>query len=193
MVFQRQTDDYTQHIKQCVEVIRINLEACLQGKDAASITISTQLFKLLCDKKGGQRLIERVVTDFSLHPIRGAQPNPKMSYLLFFPWSISYTDNTMVFEVFDKNEPKIHVVKWLEQILFISSIEEEGVSVTLEDFIQVLRNTEGAHYLPRLERKQRAVYAGLTIHLGDKEYRSYYLILLMIANYVIEEIELQMG
>ena len=189
-------DEYRAHLLVALDSIEINLSACLSGNRAGALNLSTQIWKLLCDRQGGNALVEKVIPSFSLQPVRH-QPKPGVEYRLYDLASVTFGNDQITIQLLDSSKPKIPLSQWLEQLVTIASAETNGVTVTIKDYLFHLRNSEGAHFHnnPRNNPREvtRAIKTGMANYrINGEVYPADYLYLLILSSYIVEEIRLQL-
>ena len=179
------------HLLQVLDALHINIDAFNQGRPAGWMAVSAQLFILLCDKNKHNNwtvLVERVIPDFSLRPLRNDLSNKVGKYLFYLP-KISFDVQRMQLELFDFDEPKITLHQWLSQVIVIGTVSDAGVPISIDTLVRTTRDQAGgAHYDPNIQEDLQAAQSFIFVE-GRAHLPFFSKALVAIGDYVVKEVQ----
>ncbi len=166
--------DYLEEIEASLAIIKRETES-LNTFVHGWQSLAVQLSKLLFPYKDSQRKLQppllcRVVSDPYFHPMESPRfgseikkQKDRMKYHLCVPWEIQFAPGKMTFRCFDESKPPIELMHWLDQVF----IEVDSQPLTIEEFIRIPRNKEGAHSDSHFSKLLDTSKKGLTAVGGE--------------------------
>ncbi len=190
-VKQRTQQEFRDHLYKSLEVLEKNVINFKKGDQTAWLTIGAQLYILLCDKSKGPVLTERVIPNFSLHPLLSDLSHQEGKYLLYTTKMVFRPDG-ITLELFNLKNPKIPLGKWLQQTVAILNIGEKGIPITIGGLIQEVWDQAGpGHFDPDVRETLQATSGGKFVEKGiENPLHVKYLV--SIADYIVPEIRQQL-
>lgn len=190
----RTPQEERQHLLEALDALDINIEAFNQGRSAGWMTVSAQLFILLCDRNRRNQhtaLVERVIPGFSLHPLIEDLSDRVGRYLIYSP-NIRFNAESQSLELFSFDEPQIALADWLNQVIMIGVVNGSGVPISIDGLIAETRHQAGGgHYDPNVREALQAA-SSMTFVQGGTHLPFFAKALVTIGEYVLREIQDQL-
>jgi hypothetical protein len=145
----RTQQEFRDHVNKSIGALETNIINHNNGDQTAWLSITSQLYILLCDNIGGQVLIERVIPNFSLHPLLCdlSDKNPEDWIICDDTKKHSGPDGVIRIELFNLKKDKIPLEKWLKQVIFIFN----KTPITIELMIKEVWGQAGpGHFSPEI-------------------------------------------
>ncbi len=190
----RSPQEERQHLLDILDVLHINIDAFKQGRSAGWMSVSAQLFVLLCDRSKYNRqtaLVERVMPGFCLLPLREDLSDKVGRYLFFLP-RIKFNHESLSLELFAFDEPKIPLGDWLSQVIAIGTVNESGVPISIETLITDTRNQAGGGHFDSNVREELQAAESFTFVEGGARLPFFAKTLVAIGEHVQSEVRNQL-
>ena len=195
LIRMRNEDETVQQLVEVLDVLDIGIAAYRSGRYAAWRICSVYIHQLLTDRtRNNIPVALRVLPTLQIHPLRGDDAPPGVSYLMRIPVSIHPDEQGIRLTIFDVTKTRVPLDEVLDKSAFIATRNETGRSVQLRDIITNLRNQAGgAHYDPRLTEMMAIIEEGLLTIVTEGQGRPMYVdYIVALAEYVHVELTTQL-
>ena len=189
----RTRQEIRQHLEEVLDFLQLNLGAYHSGRRSAWLALPAQLFILLCDPSARPPLVQKVIPDFSLHPLRVDPSKRGARYKIYLP-RIRFGPHGLATELFDLTQPRMPLSEWLDQTVAVLNIGDSGQYVKLTDLIKETRHKAGpGHYdTERVSPTLQATEGLRTVEHGtDRPLREK--LLVAVAQYVVHQVREQLA
>ena len=178
-------------LEEQLESLDLNIQAYRHGRTAGWLAVPNRLYILLCRGKRAAPLAPKVIPDFSLHPLLHDMSPEREEYLLKLP-TVLFDNQGFELQLFDLEQRRIPLSKWLSQTVAILPGAESPVYITVEQVIRYARHQAGgAHVDPRPGETIRA--ASSWVFRERRQARPFLVkCLIAIGEYVLSEIRAQL-
>ena len=123
----RTKQEIQSHLNDSLTALETNIFNYNNGDQTAWLAIATQLHVLLCNKIEGFALIERVIHNFSLHPLLIEMSGKETLFLMSAP-GIEVKNGKIKLKLFDFSKSAIPLGLWLKQTIMIMNYRGQGSS-----------------------------------------------------------------
>ena len=178
-------------LEEQLDNLELNIEAYRQGRRSGWLGVANRLSILLCHQKKRGALVTELIPDFMLHPLLQDMTPQREKYLLWTP-RVKFDQEGFELELFDFEQRRIHLSKWLKQTVAVLAVDESPVYITLEQLIREARNQAGgAHVDPSPDEVVQAT-SGYVFREKGGLYPFHIKCLMAIGEYLLVEIRKQL-